>query len=72
MRKIVSTKKIPAKKHKTRVATARVRREETLPFPETPPGNHYDDQVSNNALHAEDLFSRFTADIIKEDVTFTR
>ena len=72
MRKIVSTRKIPATKHKARAATARIRREETLPFPETPASNHYDDQVSHHSLHAEDLFSRFTADIIQKDVLFTR
>ena len=64
--------RIPATKNKARVPSTRVRRDETLPFPETPASNHYDDKGGENSMHAAELFSRFTADIIKKDVVFTR
>lgn len=47
------------------------------PFIEKPSNSHFDvkehnENNSNNPLQACDLFSLFTADIIKEQVTFTR
>lgn len=45
-----------------------------LPFTENPPVNSQlnKNKEKNNELAASDLFSLFTADIIKEDVVFTR
>ena len=47
--------------------------DDLIPFPEMPSSNKYDNKDRNeNELAASDLFSHFTADIIKEDVIFTR
>jgi hypothetical protein len=48
-----------------------------LPFTEKPSNSHFDvkehnENNPNNPIQACDLFSLFTADIIKEQVTFTR
>ena len=50
-----------------------VSRHEILPFPEKPSTNQFgNDNSKYNALKATDLFSKFTADIIKQNVIFTR
>ncbi len=64
----------PVKAKKEKLFIPRTRREETLPFPEQPsydqvPG---DSGSPKNDAKASELFSRFTADIIKKDVVFTR
>ena len=45
-----------------------------LPFTESPSRNRYQSNATKNKkeLAASDLFSMFTANIIKEDVIFTR
>ncbi len=45
-----------------------------LPFTETPAEQQWvgDKEKEDNKLHATELFSMFTADIIKEEVIFTR
>lgn len=46
-----------------------------LPFTEKPSENHFlskEDNSENTSLKAHDLFSLFTADIIKEEIIFTR
>lgn len=45
-----------------------------LPFTETPSFSHFEDKEdgSRNEMKASDLFSLFTADIIKEEIVFTR
>ncbi|HZI55104.1 MAG TPA: hypothetical protein VFD56_15415 [Chitinophagaceae bacterium] len=45
-----------------------------LPFTESPSRNRYRSNATKNKkeLGASDLFSMFTANIIKEDVIFTR
>ena len=45
-----------------------------LPFTETPSYSHFEDKEDNarNDMKASDLFSLFTADIIKEEIVFTR
>lgn len=47
-----------------------------LPFTETPSNSQYTndekDENSKNEMKASDLFSLFTADIIKEEIVFTR
>ncbi len=45
-----------------------------LPFTEKPSSRHFNDKEENgiNEIRASDLFSFFTADIIKEEVIFTR
>lgn len=45
-----------------------------LPFTQKPSNNHFDvkEENSNDEMKASDLFSLFTADIIKEEVIFTR
>ena len=45
-----------------------------LPFTETPSFSHFEDKDDNhrNEMKASDLFSLFTADIIKEEIVFTR
>jgi hypothetical protein len=48
------------------------RLDDTISFAELPPQDKYEDSKSKTRLHAADLFSLFTADIIKEDVIFTR
>jgi hypothetical protein len=42
------------------------------PFTEHPATNRTEGAVKNTDIKAADLFSIFTADIIKEDVIFTR
>ena len=47
--------------------------EEVIPFTQTPSENQFDDhQNIKNELRASDLFSFFTANIIKEEIVFTR
>lgn len=47
--------------------------ERFVSFKETSPDNKYPVRDNkNNKLDASDLFSFFTADIIREEVTFTR
>ena len=59
-------KKMPASIKKNRL-------NDIIPFPEMPSRNKYKSKDKNeNELAASDLFSHFTADIIKEDVIFTR
>ncbi|HJY23440.1 MAG TPA: hypothetical protein VJ279_11165 [Hanamia sp.] len=49
-----------------------------LPFTETPSFSHFEDKFedkedgSRKEMKASDLFSLFTADIIKEEIVFTR
>ena len=46
-----------------------------LPFAEKPSSNTYlgkKEEIGKNDIQASDLFSYFTADIIKEEVIFTR
>lgn len=43
-----------------------------LPYKERPSTEHDEDHKKKGNLGANDLFSIFTADIIKEDVMFTR
>ena len=46
---------------------------EVIPFTQTPSENQFDDSKNiNNDIRASDLFSFFTANIIKEEVVFTR
>ena len=50
-----------------------VTRETILPFTEKPSVEHEDEEKNaKEKLCASDLFSLFTADIIKEEVVFTR
>ena len=48
--------------------------EAILPFTEKPSNAHFaqKQKVSNDEIEACDLFSLFTANIIKEEVVFTR
>ena len=47
--------------------------EEVIPFTQTPSEGQFDDhQNIKNELRASDLFSFFTANIIKEEIVFTR
>jgi hypothetical protein len=46
-----------------------------LPFTEKPSNQYFnekDDELAADEIHASDLFSFFTADIIKEKVVFVR
>ncbi len=45
-----------------------------LPFTQKPSNNHFEvkEDNPNDEMKASDLFSLFTADIIKEQVIFTR
>ena len=45
-----------------------------LPFTETPCNGQFGQKQENgrNEINASDLFSMFTADIIRKEVTFTR
>lgn len=44
-----------------------------VPFTQTPSENQFDDHENiKNELRASDLFSYFTANIIKEEIIFTR
>jgi hypothetical protein len=45
---------------------------EILPFTEKPSVSPDQSDTRKNELNASDLFSHFTANIIKEDVVFTR
>ena len=48
-------------------------RDEIYPFTQQPSDNKFSTKPSNKASEApSDLFSRFTADIIREEVIFTR
>ncbi|HSV11072.1 MAG TPA: hypothetical protein VLI68_09900 [Hanamia sp.] len=48
--------------------------EAILPFTEKPSNAHFatKEKVNNDEIEANDLFSLFTANIIKEEVVFTR
>jgi len=49
--------------------------DDVVPFSELPSSNKYqneDDNKNKSTLAASDLFSLFTADIIRADVIFTR
>jgi hypothetical protein len=49
------------------------RLDDIIPFPEMPSRNKYKNKDKDeNELAASDLFSHFTADIIKQDVIFIR
>ncbi len=51
----------------------KVRRNETIPFSVTPPQYAFGiGQKNKQILDGSELFSKFTADVIKEDVIFTR
>jgi hypothetical protein len=52
----------------------RIGRSETVPFTQKPAENQFVDPASKakDDLSGPELFSLFTADIIKKDVTFTR
>lgn len=69
MRKTVSVRKTLVANRKTRVSSSL--RKGEIPVT-TPAGNQNQDRLNKHSLHAADLFSRFTADIIKKDVVFTR
>ncbi|MEO7044586.1 MAG: hypothetical protein ABI091_04715 [Ferruginibacter sp.] len=44
-----------------------------LPFTETPSSQQYDDHTKgDDEMRASDLFSLFTADVIKSDIIFSR
>lgn len=43
-----------------------------LPFTEKPANENAEKAYDREEKHAHELFSRFTADIIKEEVTFIR
>lgn len=44
-----------------------------LPFTETPSSQQYDDNTKGeDEIRASDLFSLFTADVIKSDIIFSR
>mgnify|MGYP007115600797 CR=1 FL=1 len=45
-----------------------------LPFTEKPSNKHLSERTENakDEINASDLFSLFTADIIKEEIIFTR
>ena len=48
-------------------------KEKVISFTQTPPKNQFDDhQNIKNEIRASDLFSFFTANIIKEEIVFTR
>ena len=48
-------------------------RDEVISFTQTPPENQFDDHTNfKNDIRASDLFSFFTANIIKEEIVFTR
>jgi hypothetical protein len=65
-------KKVP-RIAKNKLFISRIRLEETLPFPEQPAYHQYPgDSGHKGDSKASDLFCRFTADIIKENVPFTR
>lgn len=64
-----SNKEIEVKRNKD------ARRDSIVPFKERPSDNRNQDSRSakgSSTLNATELFSLFTADIIREDVTFTR
>ena len=68
-------KTIKKGKQKLRVLLSHVQLSSILPFTETPSERQYDGdskEKDNDKLQASDLFSMFTADIIKEEVIFTR
>ena len=55
------------------VTSKKNRLDDIIPFQEMPSRNRYKNKDKNESgLAASDLFSHFTADIIKEDVIFTR
>ncbi|MEO6546852.1 MAG: hypothetical protein ABIN94_02595 [Ferruginibacter sp.] len=43
-----------------------------LPYEEKFPGGNKSGKTTNKEMNAHDLFNMFTADIIKEEVVFTR
>ena len=66
-------KSVPPIAKKNKHSISRTRLEETRPFPEQPAYHKYPgDSGARGDSRASDLFARFTADIIKEDVLFTR
>lgn len=66
-------KSVPRIAKKSKLFISRTRLEETRPFPEQPAYHQYPGDAGQKIdSRASDLFSRFTADIIKEDVLFTR
>lgn len=47
--------------------------DQILPFTETPASQQYDDHTKQeDEMRASDLFSLFTADVIKSDIVFSR
>jgi len=67
-------KKIPQIEKKVSAARKKNRLMDMLPFVEKPSRNRYGNKngESKKELIASDLFSIFTADVIKQDVIFTR
>ena len=63
---------MPAKNKKDKLFISRVSLNGIKPFTQRPSGNKYADENPTDDLKASDLFSRVTADIIKEDTNFTR
>jgi len=67
------SKKLQHTKKKMHASIKKSKWDDIIPFPEMPSRNKYKNKDNNkNELAASDLFSLFTADIIKEDVIFTR
>lgn len=66
-------KNTPLIRKKEKLFVSRVKLDGITPFTQQPSGNKFGEkQASGSRLKAADLFSRFTADIIKKDVPFTR
>ena len=60
-------------KKELKVLLSHVQLSGILPFKQTPcEGQFEEDKEKSEKLQASDLFSKFTADIIKEEVIFTR
>jgi len=70
----MDTKLIP-QKIRTTIKKSLTLFEGILPFTEKPSDKHFSeshDKNTNEEINASELFSLFTADIIKEEVIFTR
>lgn len=68
-------KKLSPKRLKTKIKKSFSLMEGILPFTEKPSESYFlpkEENRENTSLKAHDLFSLFTADIIKEEVIFTR
>ena len=67
-------KKIKAATYALTSIVKNIRHNDTLPFREIPSDNQFpaDPATNKRELAASDLFTLFTADIIRQDVKFTR